>query len=83
MQNICGNKQSILRAVFWRMFPTMTGLFQQFIIPERSFSGELTFQSVSSRSGKESYTSDENKFGEEEEYSGSSRQKVSASLSET
>lgn len=62
--------QNILLFFLNNVFPPVTGLFLQFIISEKPLSGECIFQSVSSRGGEESYTTDKNRSEEEEEYIG-------------
>lgn len=69
-------KTSCILFFLKNIFPSVTGLFLQFIISEKSLSGEYIFQLVSSRGGEESYTTDKNRSGEEEEYSGFSWKKL-------
>ena len=51
-------KTSYILFFLKNIFPPVTGLFLQFIISEKSLSGEYIFQLLSSRGGEESYTTD-------------------------
>lgn len=67
--------QNILHSVlFIEYISPCDGLFLQFIVSEKSVSGEYISQLFRSRG--ESYTTDKNRSGEEEEYSGFSWKKL-------